>query len=157
MNLNVGRELAVLQRMTVAELRARYQEIFDEQTSARNKQWLIKRMIWRLQSLEEGGLSERARKRAMELANDADIRSSPPKEKELDCTPIPSNQDQRLPIPGTVLIRQYKNQRIEVGVESDGFEYQGQKFKSLSAVAKHITGSHCNGYRFFRINQEESQ
>ena len=141
MSLHVGRELALLQRMTVAELRARYQEIFDEQTSARNKQWLIKRMIWRLQSLEEGGLSERARKRAMELANDADIRSSPPKEKALDCTPFPSNQDQRLPIPGTVLIRQYKNQRIEVGIESDGFEYQGQKFKSLSAVAKHITGS----------------
>ena len=74
MELNVGKEIAVLKRMTVGELRERYAEVFGEETHARNKQWLVKRVIWRLQSMSEGNLSERARTRAAELANDADLR-----------------------------------------------------------------------------------
>src|SRR5262245_22684873 len=81
MHLNVGKEVAALQRMTVKELRARYGEAFGEETNANNKGWLIKRIAWRLQALAEGGLSERARQRATELANDADLRLSPPKAK----------------------------------------------------------------------------
>ena len=59
MALNVTQELAALERQTVDELRARYAEVFGEQTRSRHKVWLIKRVIWRLQSLEEGDLSER--------------------------------------------------------------------------------------------------
>ena len=70
MNLNVGKEVAALQRMTVKELRAKYAEVFGETTRAGNKPWLVKRIAWRLQSLVEGDLSERARQRAAELAND---------------------------------------------------------------------------------------
>ena len=54
MELNVGKEIAALKRMTVGELRARYAEVFGEETHARNKQWLVKRVIWRLQSMSEG-------------------------------------------------------------------------------------------------------
>ena len=79
MSLNVGKEVAALQRMTVRELRNRYAEIFGEETRAGNKAWLVKRIIWRLQSQAEGDLSERARQRAAELANDADVRMSPAK------------------------------------------------------------------------------
>ena len=64
MNLNVGKELATLQRLSVKELRDRYAEAFGEGTNANNRAWLIKRIAWRLQALEEGGLSERARRRA---------------------------------------------------------------------------------------------
>lgn len=64
MNLNVGKEVAALQRMTVRELRTRYAEVFGEVTRAGNKAWLVKRIAWRLQSLAEGDLSERARQRA---------------------------------------------------------------------------------------------
>src|SRR5947209_2857059 len=81
MNLNVGKELASLQRLSVKELRDRYAEAFGETTNTGNKTWLIKRIAWRLQALAEGGLSERARRRAEELANDADLRLSPPKVK----------------------------------------------------------------------------
>ena len=80
MELNVGKEIAALKRMTVGELRARYAEVFSEEPQARNKQWLVKRVIWRLQSMSEGTLSERARARAAELANDADLRRRPPKQ-----------------------------------------------------------------------------
>jgi DUF2924 family protein len=62
-----------------ARLRARYAEVFGEPTNARHKQWLVKRIIWRLQSLAEGDLTERARRRASELANDADLRRKAPK------------------------------------------------------------------------------
>ncbi len=81
MNLNVGKEVAALQRMTVRELGTRYAEVFGEATRAGNKAWLLKRIAWRLQSQAEGDLSERARQRAAELANDADVRLSPPKAK----------------------------------------------------------------------------
>jgi DUF2924 family protein len=75
MNLNVGKEVAALQRMTVRDLRTRYAQVFGEETRAGNKPWLVKRIAWRLQSLVEGDLSERAQ-RAAELANDADLRLS---------------------------------------------------------------------------------
>jgi hypothetical protein len=79
MDLNVGKELAALNRMSVDALRARYAEVFGEPTNGRHKQWLVKRIIWRMQSLAEGDLTERARRRAAELANDADVRRKAPK------------------------------------------------------------------------------
>jgi hypothetical protein len=65
MDTNVGKELAALQRLTVKELRTRYAEVFGEATHANNRAWLVKRLAWRLQSLAEGDLSERALRRAL--------------------------------------------------------------------------------------------
>ena len=79
MNLNVGKELAALQHMSVSDLRSCYADVFGETTNTRHKDWLIKRIIWRMQAMAEGDLSERARQRAVELANDADLRRRPPK------------------------------------------------------------------------------
>ncbi|MFN4260887.1 MAG: DUF2924 domain-containing protein [Gemmataceae bacterium] len=79
MDLNIGKELAALQRLTVKELRHRYAEVFGEPTNANNRAWLVKRIAWRLQALAEGDLSERAHRRAAELASDADLRMNPPR------------------------------------------------------------------------------
>src|SRR5438132_6127556 len=79
MTQNIDHEIASLQAMTGAKLRVRYAEVFGEPTRAGHKTWLVKRIAWRLQALAEGDLSERARQRAHELANDADLRLSPPK------------------------------------------------------------------------------
>ena len=68
MTLNVAKELAELRRMSVADLRSRYAEVFGETRNARHKDWLVKRVIWRMQCLAEGDISERARARAAELA-----------------------------------------------------------------------------------------
>src|SRR5258707_14620748 len=78
MNPTIGQQLAALQRLTTPQLRTRYAELFGEHTPANNRTWLRKRVAWRLQALAEGGLSERARQRAAELANDADLRLNPP-------------------------------------------------------------------------------
>ena len=165
MELNVGKEVAALQRMTVRELRTRFAEVFGEATRASNKAWLVKRIAWRLQSQAEGDLSQRARQRAAELANDADVRLSPPRTKP--ATPSPESRtktatlavagDDRLPIPGSLITREYKGQTLQVAVLPNGFEFAGEVYKSLSAVAKAITGQHCNGYFFFRLGKEQSK
>jgi hypothetical protein len=154
--INVGREVAALERMTVTQLRERFATVFGEATTAHNKPWLMKRIAWRLQANAEGGLTERARARATELARDSDLRLSPPKAMP---EPAPSRMasgtidlDRRLPPPGTVITRRYKGKMIQVKVLADGFEYAGEHHSSLSAVAKAITGSHCNGFLFFRLN-----
>jgi hypothetical protein len=157
MDLNVHREIAALQRLTPKDLQARYAEIFGEATRTRNKTWLVRRIAWRLQALAEGDLSERARRRADELANDADLRLSPPRTRTADTSlavadaaPIPP-RDRRLPPPGSVLARPYRGQTVQVRVLDDGFEFAGAVYPSLSAAAKAVTGSHCNGFLFFRL------
>src|SRR5262249_4543640 len=147
-----------LQRLTMPQLRQRYAELFGETTTVKNRTWLLRRVAWRLQCLAEGDLSERARQRAAELANDADLRLTLPRVK----TPVPAavagaepatrtcSPDPRLPMPGTVLMREYKGQTLHVEVLAEGFAYAGQTYKSLSAVARAITGAHCNGFWFFR-------
>ena len=158
MTLNVAKELAELRRMSVVDLRSRYAEVFGETTNTRHKDWLVKRVIWRMQALAEGDLSERARARAAELANDADLRRRPPRESaappQARATKLRISVASQAPLPGTVLTRVYKGETLQVKVLPAGFEYEGEVYKSLSAVAKKITGSHCNGYLFFRLTGE---
>ena len=139
-------------RPTAATLR----RSFRRSHRASNRTWLVKLIAWRLQALAEGDLSERARRRAAELARDSDLRLNPPQSKAHTTTPppedvcIPAPIDRRLPPPGTILTRPYKGQLVQVQVLTEGFAYAGRVYASLSAVAKAITGSHCNGYHFFR-------
>jgi hypothetical protein len=166
----LAQDIAALPTLSVRQLRQRYAEIFGETTNAGHKGWLVKRIAWRLQALAEGDLSERARQRAAELANDADLRLSPPKPKPTSLsTSVESAADlpqatrsasvaadRRLPLPGGVIQRLYKGQQLQVTVLQSGFAYGGQVFASLSAVAKAITGSHCNGFLFFRLPKMEA-
>ena len=156
MELNIVNEVAALQRLSVGQLRLRFAELFGEATHASNRTWLVKRIVWRMQALAEGDLSERARRRAAELARDADLRLNPPQSQASTTTTpaepvrIPAPVDHRLPPPGTILTRPYKGQLVQVQVLTNGIAYGGRVYASLSAVAKAITGSHCNGYLFFR-------
>ena len=160
MAFNIKKELKSLLRMTTKQLREKYLEVFSEQTRAGNKEFLVKRIVWRLQANHEGGLSERALRRAAELANDSDLRIRMPKDFDLNAMSaperttmrdFPTERDPRIPQPNTVLIRKYKGQDIEVTVLENGFDYKGATFKTLSAVAKEVTGSHWNGFAFFKI------
>ena len=168
MRMNIAKEIAALARMTVGELQERYVEVCGEPTRSRHKQYLIRRIAWRLQAIAEGGLSERALRRAEELANIADVRVTPPAANTsrraasapstADCdsrrtaaAPYAGDRDSRLPPPGTAITRRYKGRTISVTVLPDGFEYDGERYKSLSALAKAITGSHVNGFRFFKL------
>ena len=158
MSMNVAREVAALKRMTVKELRGRYQHVFGETTRSGNKDFLWKRIAWRMQANAEGDLTERARRRAEELANDADLRLRRPADK-----PAPSGasttQTAKVDfggragelMPGTLLTRPYKGRMVTVTVLDNGFEHEGEVYRSLSAVAKAVTGSHWNGNYFFGL------
>ncbi len=158
MPMDVDAALKALNRMTITQLRQRYAEVFGEAARSFNKQHLLKRIAWRLQAIREGDLTERARRRARELAHDADLRIRPP------VAPAPAGRnggtttssfriepDDRLPMVGTLLTRQYKGQTIRVRVLPKGFEFDGEVFRSLSAVARKITGAHWNGFHFFGL------
>jgi hypothetical protein len=161
MNSHWAHELATLGQLTVAGLRARYAELFGEETRVGNKLWLIRRIAWRLQALTEGDLSQRARQRTAELAHDADVRLSPPRSALLVPDPAPTTLSSRsrrpphprLPPPGTILTRLYKGETLQVRVLRDGVEFDGTVYRSLSAVAKAITGSQCSGHLFFRLTK----
>jgi hypothetical protein len=156
----LGKEIAALHGMTTSQLRDRYLEAFGETTKAGNRTWIIKRIAWRLQAVAEGDLSERARQRAAELARDEDLRLIPPKETSPAprvTIPLVSPADRRLPRVGTVIERKYKGSTLLVTVLADGFEYEGEKYNSLSAVAKQITGTHLSGIAFFRLAKESTR
>ena len=160
MSPNVTIEIAELQNKTVNQLVQRYEQVFKEECRSRNKQYLIRRIAWRLQANDEGGLSRAALKKAAELAEDAETRVTAPRKHSTEgvklVLPEPDSfvdWDPRLPPPGNIVERQYKGEMIRVIVLKEGFEYEGRRYKSLTAIAKEVSGSHCNGFLFFRLGR----
>jgi hypothetical protein len=98
MELNIVNEVAALERLSVGRLRQHFAELCGETTKAGNRTRLVKRITWRLQALAEGDLSERARRRAAELARDADLRLNPPQSKTTATPPPP--QPSGVPVRG---------------------------------------------------------
>lgn len=150
MTQSMARQIEELGDRSAAELREKYREVFGGETSSRHKSFLRKRITWRLEANADGGLSERARRRAAELADEADLRLAAPVARKLASRRARS-RDRRLPVPGTVLMREYRNRKVIVIVLDDGFEYGGEVYRSLTAVAKAVTGTHWNGYHFFGL------
>ena len=157
MALNIEKEVAQMKRMTVCDLRDKFAEVCGEPTNGRNKQWLIKRIAWRMQANEYGGLSDQALRRAAEIANFADLRLTAPKSGTTAATNVATRDaptDSRLPMAGTILTRSYKGRTLQVQVLADGFQFEGEKYKSLTAIAKQVTGSHWNGFAFFGLQKK---
>jgi hypothetical protein len=166
METAMRKEIDELSRMTVGQLKKKYLEAFGEESRSNHKQFLFRRIAWRIQALAEGGLSERARRRALEIANDADLRIRAPKTKfgedvaldpRLSVTrKVAGALDPRLPPPGTYLEREYKGRRIIAKILEDGFEFDGEIYRSLSAIAQEATGTKWNGFLFFNLTAEEN-
>jgi hypothetical protein len=161
MKPTMAARIRALQELTVPELRARWREVFQEEPRSHHKENLWRQIAWRMQALEEGDLSDRARRRAAELANDADVRVRAPAGAFGDGTPLPGGRtlvhsfpgahDPRLPVPGTVLTREYRGRFVQATVLDRGFEHEGRIFRSLTAVAREVTGCNWNGYHFFGL------
>jgi hypothetical protein len=157
----VRKEIEALRQMTLSQLRQKHAEVFGEETRSHHKMFLFRRIAWRIQALAEGGLSERARRRALEIAHDADLRVRAPKtafHRDVDFSSnaavegrLALQTDQRLPAVGEEIARDYKGRSIVVKVREGGFEYEGRIFKSLSAVARVVTGTKWNGFLFFGL------
>ena len=151
--------IEALRYMTVGKLQQKYGEVFGEASRSNHKQFLFRRIAWRMQANAWGGLSERARRRALEIADDADLRIRAPRnflKVELDEsrtieTRVAPTEDPRLPIPGTMLVRRYRGKDIVVRVREDGFEFDGHIHRSLSSAVRVATGTPWNGFAFFGL------
>lgn len=166
MSETIQRELAALENMTTGELVQRYEKLHGHACRTRHRAYLKRKIAWRIQANAEGDLSERARRRAAELADDAEVRVMAP--KAVVCPPQSGTgvtttrafdpatpRDPRLPPPGSAIVRKYKGKtaRVVVLEDGEGFEYDGDRYASLTAVAKRITGMHINGFRFFQLKE----
>ena len=155
--------IEALQEMRIPALKRRYQELFGEESKSANKQFLVRRLAYRLQANAEGDLSERARRRAAEIADDRDLRVRAPGEFRARSDSGPSIHDRsrppvdrRLPGPGALLTRRVGYRQIVVKVLKDGFEYESRRYGSLSAIAREVTGTRWNGLLFFGLTERRN-
>jgi hypothetical protein len=156
MNDSLRREVEELRKQTVSALKTRYSELFGEQSRSSNHAHLFRRIAWRLQAEAEGDLTERARARAEELAEDVDLRLRAPQKfwRELAAgVDASASRDDRLPVTGTVLKREFQGDVIAVVVLQEGFGFEGKTYESLSAIAWKVTGTRWNGFSFFGLNK----
>ena len=137
-------QLTALQRMPMTELRAKWQDLFAAPAPNNSRAFLELRLADRIQQLTYGGLSRETRRTLDLLADEAEGKTS---RKSMA-------GDSRNPRTGTKLVRAWNGTEHTVTVLQDGYEMAGRKFKSLSAVAKTITGTNWNGFRFFGLQDK---
>ena len=146
MKNSVLAQLAALPSKTTPELKQLWRDLYDREPPPYNKPFLIKRLAYRIQELAYGGLSARAEAKLKELIEEEDRRVN---------GKLPVRKGDR-PIAGTRLIREWKGVEHTATVLDDGFEYQGRRYKSLSAIARAITGTRWNGPAFFGLRNHRS-
>ena len=140
-----------LKTASLTELQKEYEALYDgKKATSNNKTYLWQRIAYRIQELEYGGLPEEAQSKVKELAREYDPINN--KALRSDAT-IKRNisRDRRLPIPGTLITKNYKGIDIRVKILEKGFEYNGKIYRTLTAIAKEVTGSHWNGFLFFSL------
>ena len=137
--------LAALKAMSVNELKTEWQAMFDAPAPNNSRTFLESRLAYRIQELTYGGPDKQTR-RLLDLLAD---------EVEGTLTRKAQIADPRNPVVGTKLIREWDGTAHTVTVLKDGFDWGGQRYKSLSAVARAITGTRWNGYRFFGLRERK--
>lgn len=140
-NAQVLARLAALKAMSVRELKADWAKLFGTEAPNNSRPFLEQRLAYRIQELTFGGLSKPARQLLDALADEVEG-------KKVRKSVI---SDPRNPVIGTRLVREWNGVEHVITVLRDGFDWQGQRYKTLSAIARKITGTQWNGYRFFGL------
>lgn len=150
-----SRQIADLQNLSYAQLKERWGMLYGGTPPAYNRTFILKRLTYRVQELTYGGLSETTRERMRQilLANGFDETGCKPEGKRAASNQSGKNQ----PVLGTKFGREWNGRRHEVTVVSGGFEYEGKRYRSLTAVTKAITGTHWNGRAFFGVSGVETR
>ena len=143
----VLRRVANLPGTPIAELRTMWKNLYDQDPPAHGKPFLVRRLAYRIQELEWGGLSEKT-----ELRMDALARGETDPKKKTTASEKKRKKNNH-PTPGASLMREWNGVEYVVTVQKDSFEYKGRQFKSLSAIAKEITGTQWSGPLFFGIRK----
>jgi hypothetical protein len=146
MRESVLAQLAALKGAPASALKARWRELFDTEPPAYNRRFLESRLAYRIQELAFGGLSRETLERLQAMAKQHASRD--PAERKV--RPI------LRPIAGTKLVREWQGVEHCVTVRTNDFEYLGRPYKSLSSVARAITGTKWNGWTFFGLKNTKS-
>lgn len=144
-NQSVIRQINEIQRMSLNELRNKWVGLFGTDPAKLSKQYMVRRLAYRVQELTHGGLSQATREK---LACWAENRMQAENKTVREKTSLQQ---------GTRLLRDWHGERYEVIVQEDGFLFQGKTYRSLSAIARSITGRHCGGRRFFGLQPSSTK
>ena len=161
-------EIAKLDRLPAAELQRRYHALTGKPARSAHPAFLARRLAWALQEQHFGGLPEEARQRIAELAESLNplakvatkarrrsMTDPPTRGSRGGSRPSHRQREIRLPRPGATIRRTYKGREIAVRVLDYGFEFDGRHHRSLTAIAKLITGAHWNGLLFFGLIKQQ--
>ena len=137
--------LARLKAMTVNELKSEWQTLMGSTPPNNSRTFLEQRLAYRIQELTYGGLPKPVSRLLDALADEVEG-------KKVRSTVI---SDPRNPVIGTRLVREWNDVEHVITVLQGGFDWQGRRYKSLSAIARDITGTQWNGYRFFGLRENK--
>ena len=156
MQENLLTKIMNLKDASLEELKKKFAELFDGRPApSNNKTYLWKKIAYKLQELEYGGLPTETQGKIQELIQKYDPvnnKAVRPEDTTQDQSKKPNlRRDKRLPIPGTVITKEYKGIKLQVKILESGFEYNSKVYKTLTAIAKEVTGAHWNGYLFFNL------
>ena len=151
----MGNELAqkmeALKEVPLKDLKAAYVEYFPDKKTSNNRTYMWRRLAYRMQELEYGELSAKAKAKLKALMDAYDPVNNVALKPQVAASGFLPKRDRRLPLPGTIITKDYKGAKIQVKTLEKGFEYSGKIYKSLTAIAKEITGAHWNGFLFFNL------
>jgi len=153
MGNSILQQISSLSVLNLAALTEKYAELFDgEKPHSANIEHIRRKIAYRLQELASGTLPDEAKNGLNEFIAAYDpINNKALRQNGADPASKGRVRDARLPIPGTVISKVYKGTIIDVKVLDKGFEYAGTPYRSLSSIAKTVTGQHWNGYLFFGL------
>ena len=143
MTETVLQSLAAIKSASTESLKARWRQLFETVPPPYNRRFLESRLTYRIQELAYGGLKSETLRRLEAMGEDLDGGNIVQRRIRTD----------RMPIPGTRLVREWQGAEYTVTVRRDGFEWQGRPYKSLSAIARAITGTRWNGWLFFGLKK----
>ncbi len=138
---NVPGRLAALRTLPTAELKRQWRELFGTEPPPFNRPYLQSRLAYRIQELAYGGLKPEMRARLEALGEQLDGGNVVLRRVRADSRPLV----------GTQLVREHAGVEHVVTVLVDGFEWEGRSYRSLSAIARAITGTRWNGWAFFGL------
>lgn len=159
-------EIAHLATLTARDLERRHEMLFGRKPETNHRQFLFRKIAWRIQAEREGGLSESTKQLAVAISQEAPLRTrmitnaakrlAGMVPDQTATTTLAPGHDSRLPMPGGVIVKQFKGETLFVKVTADGFEFRDRRYTSLSAIALDVTGTKWNGFVFFGCNKERA-
>ena len=152
MGAELSQKIEALKEMPLKALQGAYSGYFPgKKHLPTNRTYLLHRIAYKLQELEYGELSALGKAKLEELMDSYDPINNASMKPQSTSLAFIAKRDARLPLSGTVITKNYKGTKIQVKALERGFEYNGKMYKSLTAIAREITGAHWNGFMFFNL------